>query len=97
MPLFQTSLKPGWTDAIRKFYRDERVYTFRDYLRNAYGRDTRLRSDHFLWNPALEKALVPVKLCVAGNLAVTMPRSGPNRIILIKNSRLMITGYLSKV
>ncbi|MDR6781954.1 exodeoxyribonuclease-3 [Pedobacter africanus] len=43
----------GWTDAIRKLYPDERIYTFWDYFRNAYGRDAGLRLDHFLLNPLL--------------------------------------------
>jgi exodeoxyribonuclease-3 len=45
--LWRDLLKLGWTDAIRKLYPDERVYTFWDYLRNAYGRDAGLRLDHF--------------------------------------------------
>lgn len=56
--LFKALLKQGWTDAIRKLYPDERIYTFWDYLRNAYGRDSGLRLDHFLLNKALDKRLV---------------------------------------
>ena len=48
----------GRTDAIRKLYPDERIYTFWDYLRNAYGRDAGLRLDHFLLNATLEQRLV---------------------------------------
>ncbi|UOE50979.1 exodeoxyribonuclease III [Mucilaginibacter sp. SMC90] len=48
--LFETLLKQGWTDVIRKLYPDDRVYTFWDYLRNAYNRDAGLRLDHFLMN-----------------------------------------------
>ncbi|GGA96504.1 MULTISPECIES: hypothetical protein [Mucilaginibacter] len=40
----------GWTDAIRQLYPNERIYTFWDYLRNAYGRDAGLLLDHFLLN-----------------------------------------------
>jgi len=47
----------GWTDAIRKLYPNERVYTFWDYLRNAYGRDAGLRLDHFLLNPVISGQL----------------------------------------
>ena len=48
----------GWTDAIRKLYPDESIYTFWDYMRNAYGRDAGLRLDHFLLNSALTNRLV---------------------------------------
>jgi len=40
----------GWTDAIRTLHSDERIYTFWDYLRDAYGRNAGLRLDHFLLN-----------------------------------------------
>jgi len=48
----------GWTDAIRKIYPNERIYTFWDYFRNAYGRDAGLRIDHLLLSPHLEGRLV---------------------------------------
>ena len=54
---FQKLLKQGWTDAIRKLYPDETIYTFWDYFRNAYGRDAGLRIDHFLLNPVISKKL----------------------------------------
>ena len=50
-------LAQGWCDALRKLYPDERVYTFWDYLRNAWGRNAGLRLDHFLLSPAVEKRL----------------------------------------
>lgn len=37
---------------------NERVYTFWDYLRNAWGRDAGMRLDHLLLSPALEKRLL---------------------------------------
>ncbi len=43
----------GWTDAIRKLYPDEVIYTFFDYFRNAYGRNAGLRIDHFLLSPEM--------------------------------------------
>lgn len=54
---FQVLLKQGWTDAIRKLYPKEIIYTFWDYLRNAWGRNAGLRLDHFLLSPQLVKRL----------------------------------------
>ncbi|HWJ92569.1 MAG TPA: exodeoxyribonuclease III, partial [Flavisolibacter sp.] len=54
---FQTLVQQGWTDAIRKLYPKEIVYTFWDYFRNAYGRNAGLRIDHFLLSPKLAKKL----------------------------------------
>jgi exodeoxyribonuclease-3 len=56
--LFRTLTKQGWTDAIRHLYPTLRIYTFWDYLRNAYGRDAGLRLDHFLLNDVLIQKLV---------------------------------------
>ncbi|MFL9843428.1 exodeoxyribonuclease III [Flavobacterium rhizosphaerae] len=50
---FHKLLHQGWTDAMRKLYPDETIYTFWDYFRNAYGRDAGLRIDHFLLSPEL--------------------------------------------
>lgn len=47
----------GWTDAIRTLYPNERIYTFWDYMRDAYGRNAGLRLDHFLLNKAIAKRL----------------------------------------
>jgi len=47
----------GWTDAIRTLFPGERIYTFWDYLRNAYGRDAGLRLDHLLLSPNLSGRL----------------------------------------
>jgi len=48
----------GWTDAIRELYPNERIYTFWDYLRNAYGRNAGLRLDHFLLSPQISGRLI---------------------------------------
>jgi exodeoxyribonuclease III len=48
----------GWTDALRKLHPDERIYTFWDYFRNAYGRNAGLRIDHLLLSPTCAKRLV---------------------------------------
>jgi exodeoxyribonuclease-3 len=54
---FQKLLSQGWTDAIRKLHPNEKIYTFWDYFRNAFGRDAGLRIDHFLLSPNLVKRL----------------------------------------
>src|SRR5690554_4095995 len=55
---FEKLVAQGWTDAIRKVYPDETIYTFWDYFRNAYGRNAGLRIDHFLLSPELESQLL---------------------------------------
>jgi len=55
---FKKLVSQGWTDAIRKLYPDQKIYTFWDYFRNAYERDAGLRIDHFLLSPHLDKRLV---------------------------------------
>jgi len=55
---FQGLMSQGWTDALRKLHPDEKIYTFWDYFRDAYGRDAGLRIDHFLLNSQLDKRLV---------------------------------------
>jgi exodeoxyribonuclease-3 len=54
---FQTLLAQGWTDALRKLYPGETIYTYYDYFRNAFGRNAGLRIDHLLLSPQLEKRL----------------------------------------
>jgi exodeoxyribonuclease-3 len=48
----------GWTDALRHLHPDERIFTFWDYFRNAFGRDAGLRIDHLLVSPNLSKQLI---------------------------------------
>ncbi|MGN6604739.1 MAG: exodeoxyribonuclease III [Ginsengibacter sp.] len=55
---FKTLVSQGWTDAIRKLYPDEVIYTFWDYFRNNFERNAGLRIDHFLLSPQLDKKLV---------------------------------------
>ncbi len=55
---FRELLDQGWTDAIRKLYPEDKIYTFWDYFRNAYARDAGLRIDHFLLNAPMEKRLL---------------------------------------
>jgi exodeoxyribonuclease-3 len=55
---FKDLVGQGWTDAIRKLYPGEKVYTFWDYFRNAYGRDAGLRIDHLLLSPQSATQLI---------------------------------------
>lgn len=55
---FKTLVEQGWTDAIRKLYPSEVIYTFWDYFRNAYERNAGLRIDHFLLSPKIDERLV---------------------------------------
>jgi exodeoxyribonuclease III len=55
---FHELVAQGWTDAIRKLHPTDKIYTFWDYFRDAYGRDAGLRIDHFLLSPSLVPRLV---------------------------------------
>lgn len=55
---FKALLDQGWTDAIRKLYPTETIYTYFDFFRNAYGRNAGLRIDHFLLSPQLNDRLI---------------------------------------
>jgi exodeoxyribonuclease-3 len=48
---YQRLLEQGWTDALRKIYPDEHIYTYWDYFRNAYSRNAGIRIDHLLLSP----------------------------------------------
>lgn len=54
---FAQLVDQGWTDAVRTFHGDERVYTFWHYMRNRWRRDAGLRLDHLLVSPSLRSAL----------------------------------------
>jgi len=54
---FHALIAQGWTDALRKLHPDERIYTFWDYFRNAWGRNAGLRLDHLLLSPAVADRL----------------------------------------
>lgn len=54
---YKSLVDQGWTDALRKLYPDERIYTFWDYFRKAYERNAGLRIDYFLLSPHLKKRL----------------------------------------
>jgi exodeoxyribonuclease-3 len=55
---FQRLLAQGWTDAIRALHPDTPVYTFWDYMRNRWQKDSGLRIDHLLLSPDVAKRLV---------------------------------------
>jgi bifunctional non-homologous end joining protein LigD len=59
---YKNLVDQGWTDAIRTLYPDERVYTFWDYLRDAFGRNAGLRLDHFLLNKTVAGKLVSAQV-----------------------------------
>ncbi len=54
---FQTLIAQGWTDALRKLYPTETIYTYWDYFRDAYNRNAGLRIDHVLLSPQLTNKL----------------------------------------
>jgi len=47
----------GWTDAIRKLHPHDRIYTYWDFFRNHWQRNSGLRIDHLLLSPPLAKRL----------------------------------------
>lgn len=55
---FSRLQEQGWTDAVRKLHPGERIYTFWDYFRNAWGRDAGLRLDHLLLSPSIADRLL---------------------------------------
>jgi len=55
---FAQLVAQGWTDALRACHGDERIYTFWDYFRDAFGRDAGLRIDHLLVSPSLKDRLL---------------------------------------
>lgn len=55
---FHRLMAQGWTDALRTLHPGEKIYTFWDYFRNAFGRNACLRIDHLLLSPQLKNRLV---------------------------------------
>ena len=50
---YKSLIKQGWTDSLRTIYPEEKIYTFWDYFRDAYGRNAGLRIDHLLLSPSI--------------------------------------------
>ena len=57
---YRRLLAQGWVDSVRKLHPEERIYTFWDYFRQHWQRNSGLRIDHLLLNveaaPRLVKA-----------------------------------------
>ncbi len=54
---FERLLAQGWTDALRAKYPDERIYTFWDYFRQHWQKNSGLRIDHLLLSADLAPRL----------------------------------------
>jgi len=54
---YRRLLAQGWIDALRARFPNERVYTFWDYFRQHWEKNSGLRIDHLLLNPALSSRL----------------------------------------
>ena len=54
---FAALIEQGWTDALRKAFPKETLYTFWDYRRNRWPRDAGLRLDHILLSKKLARKL----------------------------------------
>jgi exodeoxyribonuclease-3 len=50
---YRRLLEQGWTDSLRAVYPEEQIYTFWDYFRQHWQKNSGLRIDHLLLNPAL--------------------------------------------
>jgi exodeoxyribonuclease III len=75
---FRRLVAQGWADALRALHPKERIYTFWDYFRNAYGRDAGLRIDHILpWRCASKRPASTVT-CAGGKRPAIMRRHGWN-------------------
>jgi exodeoxyribonuclease III len=48
---FERLLAQGWTDSLRHLYPEAQVYTFWDYFRQHWQKNSGLRIDHLLLNP----------------------------------------------
>jgi exodeoxyribonuclease-3 len=55
---YQRLVTQGWTDAVRSRFPDQRVYTFWDYFRQHWEKNSGLRIDHLLLNTVLSPRLL---------------------------------------
>jgi exodeoxyribonuclease-3 len=51
-------LAQGWTDALRAHFPEQRVYTFWDYFRQHWEKNSGMRIDHLLLNAPLKSRMV---------------------------------------
>lgn len=56
--MFARLVSRGWTDALRELHPDKSMYTFWDYLRDAWSRDAGMRIDHLLMSTSAAKRLI---------------------------------------
>jgi exodeoxyribonuclease-3 len=54
---YRDLLAQGWTDSVRALHPDEQIFTYWDYFRNRWERNSGLRIDHLLVSPALSPRL----------------------------------------
>jgi exodeoxyribonuclease III len=54
---YRRLLDQGWTDAVRARHPQQRIYTFWDYFRDHWKRNSGLRIDHLLLSPQLAPRL----------------------------------------
>ncbi|MCB5201416.1 exodeoxyribonuclease III [Neorhizobium sp. T786] len=59
---FSILMRQGWKDAVRDLHPEERIYTFWDYFRNAWGRNAGLRLDHLLLSPSIANRLIKAQV-----------------------------------
>lgn len=50
---YQRLIAQGWIDTLRELHPEERIYTFWDYFRQHWEKNSGLRIDHLLVNPQL--------------------------------------------
>lgn len=55
---YRRLLAQGWTDALRHKFPDQRVYTFWDYFRQHWEKNSGMRIDHLLLNAPLVTRLI---------------------------------------
>ena len=55
---YERLLSQGWVDSLRALHPEERIYTFWDYFRNHWARNSGLRIDHLLLSKELAPRLV---------------------------------------
>lgn len=55
---YRRLLDQGWTDALRALFPEQRIYTFWDYFRQHWEKNSGMRIDHLLLNPTLRSKLV---------------------------------------